>query len=64
MSSASFEWNKHRYVITYLGPEPDLVQLPDGTLLKINGWLESFPPQPADLVEVPVVQAQSLNMGA
>lgn len=57
-------WNEHRFCFSYEGATPELVQLPDGTLLRINGWLESFPPQPAELEEIPVIQAQALNMGA
>lgn len=34
-----------------------LIRLPDGTLLRVNSWLEAYPPIPSGFSLVPVTDA-------
>ncbi len=47
-----FEWKNRRYAVSLWAADVDKIVLPDGTLLEVNGWTESFPPIPKELVEV------------
>lgn len=48
-----FEYDGAEYSVSGDAYDKDcLIKLPNGKLLSVGMWLESFPPQPADIEEV------------
>ena len=54
----TFEWKGIKYRISNDAYHRNYMMLPNGVLLHVTGWLESFPPQPAEISEVPYVAAE------
>lgn len=52
-----FGYEDKVYSVGYEAYEKNLIVLPDGRVLEVGCWLESSPPQPADLKEVPMLTA-------
>ncbi len=47
-----FEFEGKKYVVSGEAYDTNLISLPDGTLLAVDGWFESMPPQPGNLRRV------------
>lgn len=45
------------YSVGYEAYDKNRIVLPDGRVLEAGGWLESLPPQPTGLYEVPMLTA-------
>lgn len=57
-----FTYEDHRYSISMLVYENDApIRLPDGRLLKVQGWYETMPPRPISLI--PYTQDTKSNSG-
>lgn len=57
----NFAFDGKRYTVSSKAFDLDLIILPDGRAIQASGgWLESYPPQPVGLVEVPHL-FQALN---
>jgi len=44
-----FVWKGRKYQVGQIAYNVNLIRLPDKTLLKVSGWLESMPPKPTGL---------------
>jgi hypothetical protein len=50
-----FRYLSKAYKVDISAYDLNLIVLPDGKTIKANSWLESYPPLPVDLEEVPNV---------
>lgn len=57
MEPIIFGYEDKVYSVGYEAYEKNLIVLPDGRVLEVGCWLESSPPQPAGLHEVPMLTA-------
>lgn len=48
-----FMYEGARYTVPFRAYKLNRIVLPDGRVLEANAWLESYPPQPEGLHEVP-----------
>lgn len=46
MINCTFEWDGDNYEIEVPKNPPNFILLPNGDMLEIGCWLESYPPQP------------------
>jgi hypothetical protein len=49
MNEIKFTFEGVRYGVDRWAYDQNMMKLPDGRLLLVEGWLESYPPQPAKL---------------
>ncbi len=48
----TFEYDGKNYIVSGDAYEKNLIRLPDGRILKVGAWLESYPPQPYEIEDV------------
>lgn len=53
-----FQWKGQAYTAPMSAYEDNMIELPDGTLLTADSWLESLPPQPRGHKIVSVTKAE------
>jgi hypothetical protein len=48
-----FVWNDRRYAVSLRAYSTNCIRLPDGTILGVGNWFETYPPQPQGLYPIP-----------
>ena len=52
MNEIKFEFEGKTYKVGMEAYDKNLIILPDGRILKVTGWLESYPPQVYEIKEI------------
>lgn len=60
----TFEFEGKKYTVSSRAYDVPYIVLPDSRLLQANAWLESYPPKPEGLHEVPSLFAVKMKPAA